>query len=105
MAEVSARTLPPGYAFEWTGTAYQEYEASGQTGPILALAVLFDFLFLVALYESWIIPIPVLLSVAVCVLGAYGGILIAKLELGIFPEIGHVVANPLAAKPRLLVLG
>jgi len=63
MAEVSAKTLPPGYAYEWTGTAYQEYEASGQTGPILALAVLFAFLFLVALYESWIIPMPVLFSV------------------------------------------
>jgi hypothetical protein len=77
MKEVSDRTLPPGFAFEWTGTAYQEYEASGQTGPILALAVLFAYLFLVALYESWVIPLPVLLSVSIGVLGAYGGILIA----------------------------
>ena len=71
MKEVSDKTLPPGFAFEWTGTAFQEYEAQGQTGPILALAVLFAFLFLVALYESWIIPMPVLLSVSVGVLGAY----------------------------------
>ena len=69
MAEISAMTLPPGYSFEWTGTAYQEHEAAGQTGMILALALLFAFLFLVALYESWIIPIPVLLSVVVGVLG------------------------------------
>ena len=75
MAEVSAKTLPAGYSYEWTGTAYQEFAASGQTGPILGLAVLFAFLFLVGLYESWMIPVPVLLSVPVGVLGAFLGIL------------------------------
>jgi multidrug efflux pump subunit AcrB len=88
MKEVSDKTLPPGFAFEWTGTAFQEYEAQGQTGPILALAVIFAFLFLVALYESWIIPMPVLLSVSVGVLGAYGGILIAGLTLDLYAQIG-----------------
>ena len=72
--QVSAHTLPPGYTFEWTGTAYQEVAASGQTGASSALAVLFAYLFLVALYESWVIPIPVLLSVTVGVLGAFVGI-------------------------------
>ena len=71
MAEISGKTLPPGYGFEWTGTAYQEQQASGQTGIILALAMLFAYLFLVALYESWMIPIPVLLSVTVGVLGSF----------------------------------
>jgi multidrug efflux pump subunit AcrB len=71
MARVSGKTLPLGYTYEWTGTAYQEASASGQTGPILGLAVLFAFLFLVGLYESWIIPVPVLLSVPVGVLGAF----------------------------------
>ena len=69
MAQVSDRTLPPGYGFEWTGTAYQESLATGQTGSILALAILFAYLFLVALYESWVIPIPVLLSVSAGVRG------------------------------------
>ncbi len=68
-----ATTLPRGYGFEWTGTAFQEKAAAGQTGTILALAVLFAYLFLVALYESWTIPVPVLLSVSVGVLGAFGG--------------------------------
>ena len=66
------KTLPSGYSYEWTGTAYQEHEAGSQTGTILALALLFAFLFLVALYESWMIPVPVLLSVSVGVFGAFG---------------------------------
>jgi multidrug efflux pump subunit AcrB len=81
MAEVSGKTLPSGYTYEWTGTAYQEVSASGQTGPILGLAVLFAFLFLVGLYESWLIPVPVLLSVPVGVVGAFIGILIWRLSL------------------------
>src|SRR3978361_2342051 len=74
MSELSRTTLSPGYSYEWTGTAFQEREASGQTGSILALAVLFAYLFLVALYESWMIPIPVLLSVTVGVLGCFTGL-------------------------------
>jgi multidrug efflux pump subunit AcrB len=90
MADVFAKTLPAGYGFEWTGTAYQEVAASGQTGAILGLAVLFAFLFLVALYESWMIPIPVLLSVPVGVLGAFVGILIWRLSLDLYAQIGLV---------------
>lgn len=102
--EIARKHLPENIGVEWSGLSYQEKQAGGKTAMVLALVFLFVFLFLSALYESWTVPIAVLLSLPVAALGAYLGVWACGLENDVYFQIGLVMLVGLAAKNAILIV-
>jgi multidrug efflux pump len=104
MERLAAQVLPQGYGYEWTGLSYQEIRAQGQIVFTFCLSLLFVFLFLAAQYESWIVPLAVILAVPLGVFGAALGEWMRGLENNVYFQIGLVMLIGLAAKNAILIV-
>ncbi|WP_342241115.1 efflux RND transporter permease subunit [Inquilinus sp. OTU3971] len=104
MEQIAAETLPEGYGFEWTEVALQERLADTSALLVFAASAMFVFLLLAALYESWTLPLSVVLIVPMCLLAALTGLLAAAMDVNILAQIGFVVLIGLAAKNAILIV-
>lgn len=104
MEEISAKTLPEDMGYAWSGTSLQEKESSGQIGPILTMSLVFVFLFLVGLYESWLLPVSVLLVTPVALVGALLFQYVSGYALDIYSQIGLVMLIGLSTKQAILIV-
>ena len=104
MEEVAKEVLPSGFQVEWSGQSREEKKSSDATAQVIALALVFAFLCLAALYESWSIPIAVLISIPCGIIGAYAAQALVGLQNSIYMQIGLIMIIGLAAKNAILIV-
>ena len=103
MERIAAK-LPPGFSYSWSEASYQEQQTSGQTAWIFALSLAFVFLVLAALYESWTIPVAILLGVPFGVLGAFLGLWLRNFDNNVYTQVALIMLIGLAAKNAILIV-
>jgi HAE1 family hydrophobic/amphiphilic exporter-1 len=104
LEQVARQVLPADMSYDWGDLSYQEKKAEGTTGLLFALSLVFVFLILAALYESWSLPFSVLLSVPVAIFGAFAGLYLRHFDFGVFAQIGLIMLIGLSAKNAILIV-
>jgi HAE1 family hydrophobic/amphiphilic exporter-1 len=104
LAEVSNAALPSGFSYDWSGVTFQSLAAGNLAPIIFSLALVFVYLFLVAQYESWLIPAAILLSVPLALVGAFAGLMALGLPLNLYAQIGLVLLIGISAKTAILIV-
>lgn len=104
MERVAAEVLPDGFTYEWTGMTYQELSAGNLAPLLFALAIIFVYLFLVAQYESWTIPLGVMFAVPIAILGALLAVAAVGMDVNLYTQIGLVLLIGLSTKSAILIV-